>query len=405
MNYLLKTNMNKEWILGITIAQHDASICLLRGGEIVLYVAEERISKIKHDGNTPLVSLDLIKDYTDCIDQLVLCNVSPDQKENIHRHLHKIGIGVTLIDNSNFHHLYHAASAFYLSGFDEAFCLVMDGWGSASNFFYTLDDWPDRPNGEGGILCDETTSIFKSNYPSNFSVNYKHVLYDPHRTDGLHDIDQMYRHGGVSTSIRELFESKGNDVEVSNHLDIGVMYGVVSTFIGFSELECGKTMGLSAYGKEDDNVPPMFFDKQLKANMNLFTQSRTINTLNYHHLEDLTFEKKANISFAIQKALEEKFEQRIKFINENYSCKNIVLSGGCAFNVVGNSHLVKKFPHINFFVDPVPHDAGQSIGRALLQYYSTNPNDKPRNRIENLYLGPLYSKENLRERIFKCVGG
>jgi carbamoyltransferase len=397
---------NKQWILGITIAQHDASICLLHGDEIVLYIAEERISKIKHDGNTPLVCLDLIKDYTEYLDDLVLCNVTPDQKTIISNHLRKIGIYVANTDNSNFHHLYHAASAFYLSGFEEAFCLVIDGWGSASNYFYTLDNWPDGGWNDGGISCDETTSIFKSNYPSNFSVNYKHVLYDPYRTDGLHDIDQWNRHDGGSISIKDFFKSKGSDIEVSNHLDIGVMYGVVSSFIGFCELECGKTMGLSSYGKEDDTIPPIFFDKQLKANMNLFTQSRTLNTLNYPDLDNLnSLEKKANLAYAIQKALEEKFEQRIKFIDENYSCKNIVLSGGCAFNVVGNSHLVRKFPHINFFVDPVPHDAGQSIGRALLQYHSSNPNIKNRDRITNLYLGPSYSKEDLKERIFKCILG
>jgi carbamoyltransferase len=397
---------NKQWILAITIAQHDASICLLHGDEIVLYIAEERISKIKHDGNTPLVCLELIKDYTDDIDDLVLCNVTQDQKNIIQQHLRKIGINFKCTDISDFHHLYHGASAFYLSGFDEAFCVVMDGWGSASNYFYTLNDWPDGGWNDGGVSCDETTTIFKTNYPSNFSLNYKHVLYDPYRTDGLHDVDQMHRHDGASISVKDFFKSKGSDIEVSNHLDIGVMYGVVSSFIGFSELECGKTMGLSAYGSEDDTIPPMFFDSQLKANMNLFTQSRTINTLNYPNLDKLnSLEKKANIAFAIQKALEQKFEQRVKFIDENYSCKNIVLSGGCAFNVVGNSHLVKKFPHINFFVDPVPHDAGQSIGRALLHYYSSNPNIKHRERIQDLYLGPSYSKENLRERIFKSVLG
>jgi carbamoyltransferase len=395
---------NKEWTLGITIAQHDASICLMHGDEIILYVAEERISKIKHDGNTPLVSLELLPEYTDRIDEMVLCNVSSDQREIISNHLRKIGINVLRIDNSNFHHLYHAASAFYLSGFEEAFCLVIDGWGSSSNFFYTTNDWPEGPSGEGGISCDETTSIFKTNYPNNFSVNYKHVVYDPYRTDGLHDIDLRNRQDKNFISVKELFESKGKDVEVSNHLDIGVMYGLISSFLGFCELECGKTMGLSSYGKEDESIPPIFFDSQLKANMNLFTQSRTINTLNYPNLDNLdTFEKKSNLAFAIQKALEQKFEQRLRFIDQNESCKNVVISGGCAFNVVANSHLVRKFPNINFFIDPVPHDAGQSIGRSLLHYYSTNPSAKPRKRIPNLYLGPSYSKEELRNRIFKAV--
>tara|TARA_R100001086_G_scaffold58458_2_gene26754 strand:+ start:357 stop:1241 length:885 start_codon:yes stop_codon:yes gene_type:complete len=49
------------------------------------------------------------------------------------------------------------------------------------------------------------------------------------------------------------------------------------------------------------------------------------------------------------------------------SCKNIILSGGYHLNCSNNFKLVKKFPNLNFFVDPVPYDGGTAIGVAL--YY------------------------------------
>lgn len=405
-------NNEKKWILSISIAQHDASICLMYGSDIALYIQEERVCRFKHDGTIPLLSLNLIPNYTEEIDALLLCNIpESEHRKIILRHLYKLGISVDHIECGQYHHLYHAASGFYSSGFDEAFCMVIDGWGGAENFFYTIQNGIENYQGsEPQISCDETTSIFKTVYPGTFSLENKTVVYDPHRTDGLESVESLYRESLIKdnidfeVSMKQFFESKGDHVEVLGHLDIGVMYGVVSTFIGFSELECGKTMGLSAYGVEDSDIPPIFFDKKLKANMNLFTQSRCINTINYPELENLTsFEKRSNFAYAIQKALEQKFIQKVKFIDENYSCKNVVISGGTGFNVVANSVLQEEFPHMNFFVDPLPNDSGQSLGHALLYYYTNNPEEK-RSRVNNIYFGPNYGRIELRERILKSIG-
>ena len=43
--------------------------------------------------------------------------------------------------------------------------------------------------------------------------------------------------------------------------------------------------------------------------------------------------------------------------------KNIVFSGGCAMNICANTVICEEFPDINFFVDPIPGDAGQSLGQ------------------------------------------
>src|SRR6185503_4739942 len=41
------------YVLGISALYHDAAACLLRDGEIVLAVEEERLSRIKHDRAYP----------------------------------------------------------------------------------------------------------------------------------------------------------------------------------------------------------------------------------------------------------------------------------------------------------------------------------------------------------------
>ena len=64
-------------------------------------------------------------------------------------------------------------------------------------------------------------------------------------------------------------------------------------------------------------------------------------------------------------------EYTIKLINKaiSYSdCKNIILSGGYALNCVNNYHYVKEFPEYDFFVDPIAHDGGTSMGAALWMY-------------------------------------
>ena len=64
-------------------------------------------------------------------------------------------------------------------------------------------------------------------------------------------------------------------------------------------------------------------------------------------------------------------EYTIKLLEKaiSYSnCKNIILSGGYALNCVNNYHYVKAFPDYNFFVDPIAHDGGTSMGAALWMY-------------------------------------
>ena len=82
--------------------------------------------------------------------------------------------------------------------------------------------------------------------------------------------------------------------------------------------------------------------------------------------------KPADETYYENKAQEETLEEKINLIKKakQYSnCKNIILSGGYHLNCSNNFKLVKHFPELNFFVDPIPYDGGTAVGVALYENY------------------------------------
>ena len=65
-----------QWIAGISRG-HNASLCLLKDGEIVLSVEEERLSRYKYDG-APYHAMMKILDHTDRLDYLVISHTQED---------------------------------------------------------------------------------------------------------------------------------------------------------------------------------------------------------------------------------------------------------------------------------------------------------------------------------------
>lgn len=373
-----------EWILGISTAEHDASICLLKDGEIVLVLQEERTSRVKHDSHLPLSCLREVKRYTDKIDYLICVNLDceKDFKQIVNTlKKNRVEVKEACLDE-NLHHDYHASSGFYSSGFETATCLVIDGWGG-QNF-----------NNFENTFASETCSMYECAYPDHNKLLFKRIVYDPYRTEDINE----------DTYESEEYSNRGYEAYLTNNLDIGVMYGTISMVLGFSRNEGGKTMGLASYGVEDPDIPPMFCNEEdLITNMNFFKTNRGVNVKAYPIINEIRknkdFQRMANLAYSVQKAIEKIFVRRVEYIIENSSYpNNIVLSGGCALNVVANSVLKKKFPNINFYIDPVPNDAGQSIGAAKYHYHkiSQSMEIKP---LKTLYNGPEYHPDILRKII------
>lgn len=355
------------WTLGIHAGKHNSSICLLKDEQIELFIEEERLSKIKYD-NEPIKCLEEIKKVTTVVDNLIITH--SNHLGYIKHLLRKNGvtIGSNIEIRNDIHHLCHAASAFYGSGFTEAVCVVFDGRGSEFEL-------------SNGAYGAETTSVYKVSYPANFELVYKKLVIDPIRGTNFE---------GVTLN------TQGN-VEISSNIDIGGMYQAVTNLQGFNNLDCGKTMGLAAYGKENLRLPDLCVGNKKESNSNVFTNDNKINTRLYPQLKTSIDEQiQADLAFALQKATQEKALNYIIQAIKTTKIKNVVLSGGYALNVVANKYYKDKLPGINFYVDPLASDGGLSHGAAKLMYYSLTQSTRV-NNFKNLYLGPKTINKKIQE--------
>ena len=367
-------------ILSISKNNHDASYCILDyDGKVIYYTQEERFSRKKHSSIYDDSFIDHVNDKLEyfniqTINVLLLSNCFRSVRDklgltNLVKRL-KAEVQQGKLENT-LHHKFHAWCGHSFSNFDEAVCLVIDGWGSRIKI--------DTFSGY------ETTSIYEISKQNQIKTLYKRLNYDPQRFEIVN---------------KDFIKSKVDyDIDITQRLDIGVMYGTISRHLGFNVLDAGKTMGLSAYGNYDNKIPNMLIQNKY-CNMNLFKNDRQLDTDLYPFLKNLNLKQRQNLAFSIQKNPENYFIECVKYIKSKSNIKNIILSGGCALNVCANSEIKKQFPDYNIFVDPIASDAGQSIGCAKM-WYNENIKDFKVLKEKHIYLNTPYNKDTITQDLKK----
>ena len=402
----MKTTNNQTGYIAAITRGHNAGVCLLKDGEVVFSIEEERISRMKYDG-TPIASMVKILEYTDKIDWLVIAHTSSVHTDQFPRadYTHediytatarKLGLidrkstGLQhpqVIDLAHHHHRLHAACAFYRSGFDEATAVIIDGAGT----LFPLDIPEARYNDVGW----ETETIFTCQYPNNIKTVYKHI-----GTKGPL--------GTIKTIAKDQDTNTEFDLIISESSGIVKVYEGVTDFLGFSTIEAGKTMGLFPYGEPNDGIPPLFERNDLfnKSNRNViipaypagsFVNSTIYNSLDGDYDEnepDFTkYKSRRDMAYACQKETQEVALELIIEATERTGIKNVVVSGGYGLNCVANYYYLTKLKElgINLYVEPVSNDAGTAIGAAWIQYRNITLDNKNNGREDNVYLGPKYN--------------
>lgn len=401
--------MSKDtWIAGITRG-HNASVCLLKNGEIVFSIEEERLTRFKYDGG-PLASMLKIKEYTNTLDFLVIAHTQSlhdtagkvdysgediytglarklgliSRKENLHNH-------PQVIDLSHIHHKLHAACAFYRSGFEKAVSVVIDGAGTFM---------PVTINSNKHEMLYELESFFVCEYPANLTTVYKH-----------HGCRGPLRGVIIPEMSSEKYNEHGTHVcIIDDCAGIVKAYEAVTQYCGWPSIEAGKTMGLFPYGKPNSKIPKIFptNGKWVSADRNViipnypngaevnefrFEELETSDT-SYLNMDDLTYlENRRDLAYAIQKETQQESLSLILKAVEMTGIKNVVFSGGYGLNCVANyfylDHLREQ--GINFYVEPISNDAGTAIGAALLFYHNLTQQYEVRPCADSLYLGPVYN--------------
>ncbi len=336
------------YVLGLNVS-HDASLCLLKDGEIELFHKEERLSGTKKDPQIYKSLTDLIsRSYH--VDEIVVSGLNfqiirssriyNTDVEQLKQFLHENFPNARVTFMTEEHHLCHAAGVFYNSGFESALIFTIDGSGSIYD----------------GTL-HECETVFTGAYPCEFKTLYKN-FYNSHYAGSSKQLDCDYEYN------------------TDSKLGIVTTYCTATSLIGQHILENGKTMGLSAYGR-DLEFGSLFEND--RPNSNLFTTYASYAPHLLLHVDYVNkkitnvtpenYQLYADYAYQVQKQTQQQVLNLVTKWIDKTGITNVCLTGGYGLNVVCNEFLIKSLPHVNFFFEPLADDTGNSIGAAKYRYH------------------------------------
>ena len=366
--------------LGISCFYHDSSAALLSEGRILAAAQEERFSREKNTSAFPIQAINycvqeskipfheleavayfekpFLKFSRVLIDHLA---EFPFSYKGFMRSMPKwldqrLSIPMLIEEEIGFtgdvyfikHHLSHAASAFFPSGFEEAAILTVDGVG----------EWATMSRGLGsGNRID-----------LNDEIRYPHSL--------------------------------------------GLLYTTFTVFIGFDANGGeGKTMGLAAYGEptyltalrkivlvRDDGsffMDPAYF-RYRRGDVMWSRKFEELFGPPRKHGEELT-QRHRDLAASVQKLLEEVMILNARLLQRKTGVTKLCLAGGVALNCVTNHKILEETDFREIFIQPAAGDAGGALGAALYVQHALF--DKPRVRQTHAFLGPAFSDREIEKAL------
>src|SRR6266404_5418631 len=226
------------------------------------------------------------------------------------------------------HHLAHLASAYLVSGFNEAACISIDGFG------------------------DFTSTAFGVGQGSDLKIDNR--IYFPH--------------------------------------SLGIFYSALTQFLGFPHYgDEYKVMGLAPYGEPNfleplREVVRIRPDGSFRLNVRYFRHHAAkfsyswkdcapeVGTLYRRALIDLLGparkpdepleQKHKDIARSVQATYEKAFFALLQALHKQHPSDNLAVAGGCAMNSVANGKVYRRTPFKKMYLPAAAGDAGGAIGAA-----------------------------------------
>lgn len=245
------------------------------------------------------------------------------------------------------HHMSHAASAFYFSGFPEAAVLTVDGVG----------EWATTSFGK----CSDTEiDLFKT-------VDFPH--------------------------------------------SIGLLYSTLTSFLGFSINDAEyKVMGLAPYGNLQ-YLPLLrkLIDIDVRGGFRLnlkyfdFITGKRMFTDELIELlgvdprkpESVISKVHQDIASSLQVLLEEVLLELCSQLYAEVPSRNLCMAGGVALNCVANGKIRKNSSFRNFFVQPAASDAGGALGAAAMAQVELTGKRPTDGVMRSVQLGPHFDSNEV----------
>ena len=176
---------------------------------------------------------------------------------------------------------------------------------------------------------------------------------------------------GRGSKYNCIFIDKDDNItDLSDEMNLGIMWNWFAKQLGFGNLGASKVMGLAAYGQYDDAIALILEDYWNGHKLEWQSPHRD---LNQFIIQD--------IAHTLQVVTEDRIRD---YVFNLKSCDNICVAGGVAYNGYMNEMLYENWSSV--YVPPAPGDEGQSIGTYMHADYTLNKNvHKP-----SVYAGKEY---------------
>jgi carbamoyltransferase len=111
--------------------------------------------------------------------------------------------------------------------------------------------------------------------------------------------------------------------------------------------------------------------------------------------DDEVTQRHFDVAASVQKVFEETFFELLRWLHAQTGSRNLCLAGGCALNSLANGKITQATPFENVFIQPAAHDGGAALGAALHVRHSTL--GAPReSAMRHAYWGPRFSSGECR---------
>jgi carbamoyltransferase len=377
-------------ILGISCFYHDSAACLVRDGEIIAAVQEERFTRKRHDADFPKNAVDY------CLKE---AGIGPEDLDF-----------VAFYDKPfiKFERILQTALSYAPSGISQ-FIEAIPLW--LKQKLWTTELISKDLGFNGKILFTEHHESHAASafYPS------------PFKEAAFLTIDGVGEWETASFGV-----GKDNDIDVQQYLrfpnSLGLLYSAFTYYTGF-KVNSGeyKLMGLAPYGRplyRDiilKELIELHEDGSFKMNMKYFGFCNSMRMTNsrFNRLfggpprkpETKIAQRDMDIAASIQNVTEEIMLKMANHVHNVTGQDKLCLAGGVALNCVGNGRILRESQFKEIWVQPASGDAGGALGAALVVWHKYLGNKRSVDGVNDLQkaslLGPRYSDDHIENFLKK----
>ncbi len=374
-------------LLGISPYHPDASASLIQSGLVALAVEEERFNRVKHSAGFPAGAIAALSHGSESV-QGVVPVIARARRARI---LRKAFQGVRLprlmlararawrrfdglpasiarslsveadLTDVKFveHHRAHLASTFFVSPFEQAALLSVDGLGDFASAMWGV--------GRGNRIDVHGEVTF----PHSLGFYYTAIT----QYLGFHAYGDEYKVMGLASYGEPEF--------------LDLFRKIVRP-----DPKHGFRLGLEYYRHQKDGIDMTWAEGPPRIST-LWSQRLAKELGPARRPEEEITERHQSIAASLQTRLEEVLFDMLCRLHERTKLDDLCLAGGVAYNCAANGKIFQETPFRRVYVPPAPGDSGLAVGAPLWVWHQQQGHPR-RFVMDRADWGPEYSEPEMR---------